>query len=390
MDIPLTGLRVLEWGQDIDAPFCTKIMASLGADVIKIEPLEGDISRRRGPFPNDIPHPERSGLFLVLNTGKRGITLNADNPTGRDLLFQLVKWADVMVENHAASGFDKLGFSRDTLWDVNPSLVLTSITPFGLTGPYKDYLSSDMGLHAISGEMFATGGPPRPPLKRGGETAYYLGGLDAFIATVAACFRRKNTGRGEHLDVSLAEGLAAINRTILGATSTGKRGTQINSAFRPQGIYPTKDGHMGVVRYGEPPTWQDSWEQMMRDYPPTPQVSGEKSDESFLARLREWLMEHTKEEVYHLAQKGGHAFGLVATAPDLLSSPQLKHRHFFQAVENAHAPTLTMAILPALFNGEQQILRRAPMLGEHNETVYCDMLGLTKQDLVLLRQLGVV
>ncbi|MBI4201421.1 MAG: CoA transferase [Chloroflexi bacterium] len=395
MELPFKGVRVLDWGQGIDAPFCAKLLAALGADVIKIEPLEGDSSRRSGPFPQDIPHPERSGLFLFLNTGKQGITLNATSATGQELLLRLVARADVLVENFPPNALQSSGLSRDAFLKANPRLVLTSVTPFGLTGPYKDYLASELGVHALSAELSVAGLPDRPPLKKGGEIAQYLGGLHAFIATVASCYKRQVTGKGEHNDVSLSEGVTSIigmatrHAAYLGKPSPRRAGMGVG----PTGVYPTKDGYMVTMTRGGS-NWQKDFEDMMREggaptEVPTARGDGGDAQEPIQVRFYRWMEQRTKDEMYHLAQKRRQAFGPVVTAPDLLASEQLQQRGYFERVEHPAAGPMTMMGLPFLLNGERSPMGRAPLLGEHNEAVYSGLLGLSRQDLVTLRQVGV-
>ena len=148
----LAGLKVLDLGQGISAPFCAKMFADLGAQVIKVEPTGGDVSRTMGPFPGDVPDREQSGMFLALNTNKLGVTLNLEAESGRDLLRQLAGDADLLVENFAPSYLPGLGLDFPTLHQRNPRLILTSVTPFGQTGPWADYQASNLVISNLSGQ----------------------------------------------------------------------------------------------------------------------------------------------------------------------------------------------------------------------------------------------
>lgn len=393
---PFEGLRVIDLGQEISGPFCAKLLAGLGAEVIKIEPVDGDAARRFGPFPDDLPHPERSGLFLYLNTGKQSITLNLDTATGRDLLLRLVAWADVMIENFPPSVLPALDLGYDVLRQTNPRLVLTSMTPFGQSGPYRDQKASDIGLHAISGEL-ALQGEPHQPLRKGGNMASYLGGLNGFLGTLAALFQRQQTDQGRHVDVSLAEGLTAmIGGPIREQSNLGRpRQRKVGSGLEaPGGMHPTQDGfivamgRMGVDCWPDIAALVGRQDLAARDAAQTEQTAQQQA--ALGDRFSAWLKQHSKHEVYHAAHKRRLPFGYVATAPDLLASPQLAHRRFLEHVQHPEAGSLTLMGLPFLIDGQRRALGRAPLLGEHNETVFCDLLGLSRQDLAVLRRNGVI
>ncbi len=404
---PLEGIRVLDLGQEICGPFCAKMLAALGAQVVKVEPVQGDAARRLGPFPGDAPDPERSGLFLYLNTGKQGVTLDLGTARGREVFLRLAAWADVVVENSGPQVLSSLDLSYEVLRQANPRLILTSITPFGQSGPYRDHRASEIGLHAISGEM-SVAGLPHQPLKKGGEIAQYLGGLNGFLGTMAALFQREETGRGRQVDVSLSEGLTAIiggairEQSYLGQPPKRKEGMPW-----PQGVYPCKNGYMmNMVRGGS--NWRPDYaalvgEPALARKPATPPAStpsastpsastpsdGEAQESDELeVRFIAWLQANTKEHIYHEAQKRRVPFSYVCTAPDILASPQLSHRGFLEQVEHPEAGTLTLPGLPFLLDGERWPLGRAPLLGEHNEAVYCGILGLSKQEALLPGQLG--
>ena len=389
---PLEGIRVLDLGQEICGPFCAKLLAALGARVVKVEPAQGDAARRLGPFPGDMPHPERSGLFLYLNTGKQGVTLDLGTAAGRELFLRLAAWADVAVENSGHQALSSLDLSYEVLRQVNPRLILTSITPFGQSGPYRDYCASEIGLHAISGEM-SVAGLPQQPLKKGGEIAQYLGGLNGFLGTMAALFQREETGRGRQVDVSLSEGLTAIiggpirEQSYLGQPPVRKVGMPW-----PQGVYPCKDGYMmNMVRGGS--NWRPDFAALAgrpalaRE--PATLTDGQAPEQDEMATpYAAWLQANTKEHIYHEAQKLRLPFSYVCTAPDILASPQLAHRGFLEQVEHPDARTLTLAGLPFLLDGERWSLGRAPLLGEHNEAVYGGILGLNKREAHPLGQAG--
>ena len=359
-------------------------MAGFGAQVNKVEPPSGDVSRTLGPFRDDVPNPEASGLFLYLNAGKKGVVVDAGNPSHRRRQRELIDRADVLIDG--PPGLDTAGLGYSELSRTNPGLVVVSITPFGLSGPYRDFAATNLVVHALSGELGLAGSSHLPPLKKGGSLADYHAGCHGFIGAVAALLARDRLG-GQHVDVSHLESLASI----LGATMNGwlydgkvsRRGEEdpwsLGTAARrgeegthwePSGVWKARDGY--VLAYGRPSAdWTGAIREMSEDLPElaspcfaTEEGRGEHAEE--LTRLfGRWVSEHTREEVYRLAQRYGHAYGYVATARDLLESPQLRHRRFFVRVPHPVAGSVTMPGAPFRMSRTPFVSRRAPLLGEH-------------------------
>ena len=213
-DLPLSGFTVLELGEGVSAPYCGKLLADYGADVIKVEPLEGDPARRHGPFPDGpagvgLPHPEKSALFLYLNTNKKGITLDFSTASGARLLRRLVEEVDVLVENQPPGRLEKLGLSYRELARLNPRLLMISVKPFG-EGPYGRWKATNLTSFASGGQMYLAGDPDREPLLNGGYQAEYQAGLNAFAATLAALLGLAVMEIGQHVEVSAMECQACI------------------------------------------------------------------------------------------------------------------------------------------------------------------------------------
>src|SRR5262245_5564612 len=205
-DLPLGDICVLDLSEDVAGPFCTKLLAGLGAEVIKVEPPgTGDVSRRTGPFVHETPHAEQSAAFLYLNTGKKSITLNLQSQTGAFILQRLAQECDILVESFPASYLAQRGSGYAALEHRNPGVIYTSITPFGQTGPYHDYQGSELIAQATGALMHTIGLPDREPLKVGGNAAYYTTGMSAFAATMLALYVRDVAGHGQHVDVSAME-----------------------------------------------------------------------------------------------------------------------------------------------------------------------------------------
>ena len=248
----LEGQRVLDVSENISGPYCTKLLGSFGAEVIKIErPDSGDPSRKVGPFLNDSPHPERSALFLYLNTNKKSITLDLASQTGADLFLKLAAESDVLVENFIPGQMTGWGLGYETLEKINSKLVMASITAFGQTGPYRDFKGGRLVNNALSGYTFLSGDPKREPLTGGGEQPAYQGGLNAYVGVMAALIMRQRTAKGQHIDVSIHECMSTIlqfnvNRYVYSKKIQNRVGNRYMYSH-PITIYPCKDGLVSIA-----------------------------------------------------------------------------------------------------------------------------------------------
>ena len=416
-DQALADLKVVEYADFISGPFCAKLMADLGAEVIKIEePSLGDTARRTGPFPNDIPHPERSGLFLYLNANKRSIALNPQTTTGASIFKELVKTADILIENMPPSTMEKLGLDYQSLRQINPGLIMTSVTPFGQFGSYSHYLANDLICCQMSGLAYHTPGggvdSPEgdPPLKPGGRQSDYIAGSTAAAATMFAVIARQSLGVGQHLDVSQQESIACFLRHQVpfytydpeGAyqRAFGSRARIRRGAF---GYLPCKDGYV-INGSREEYQWRpliglaagDKWEQDERF---KGALEGEfdlatfmlEWGESVRSVLVEWTMKHTTEEVTAAAQSKGIPIVPCNMTEDLFESPQLAEREFFVEIDHPETGKLSYPGAPyQLSETPWRVDRPAPLLGQHNEEILCGRLGYSKEDLVRLRESGVI
>ena len=202
---PLSDFRVLDLTHGIAGPYCTKLLADFGADVIKIErPGAGDFARSLGPFPGDVPHPEKSGLFLHLNTDKRSVVLDLKTPQGVQVVKDLVREADLVVESFSPGVMERLGLSYEVLSTINPNLIMTHISNFGQTGPYRDYLASELTHSAMGTAMHRRGLPDRYPLMLTSNHVQYQAGNVAAMATLFAWYTREHRDReGQEVDISI-------------------------------------------------------------------------------------------------------------------------------------------------------------------------------------------
>ncbi len=412
----LGDLRIIEYGDFISGPFCAKLLADLGADVIKIEePLCGDSARRTGPFFNDVPDSEGSGLFLYLNTNKRGITLNLGTSTGVKVFRELVRNADVLIENTAPQTMTNLGLDYGSLSQSNPRLVMTSVTPFGQVGPYSQYKANDLICCNMTGLAYHTpaGGvenpAEQPPLKPGGRQSDFITGSTAAAATLFAVIARDSLGAGQQVDVSHQESVAAFLRSNVPAYTYDSQGAGVRlpggrqgSRIRGIGYLPCRDGHI-VNGCREEYQWRallelaagEEWEQDAR-------LQGLFSEQfelfAFLDKwetirpvVLEWTMEHTKEEIASLAQSKGIPIVPANSAEDIFNSRQFAERGFLVDIDHPHAGRLRYPGAPYKLSGTPWQARRcAPLLGQHNEEVLCGDLGYSEQDLTAMRAAGVI
>ena len=203
----LNDLRVLDLA-DEKGLYCAKIFADMGADVIKVEKPGGDSTRDIPPFYQDIPHRERSLYFWQYNNDKKSITLNLEVTEGQQIFKTLVKTADIIIETYPPGYLDSLNLGYEALKKINPALIITSITPFGQTGPYKDYKASDIVGVAMGGLMSTCGYPDGPPIMPYGGQGYHIVANHAAIATLIALYHKDATGSGQHIDVSMQTAIA--------------------------------------------------------------------------------------------------------------------------------------------------------------------------------------
>lgn len=395
---PLAELVVLDLTEGAGGPFCTKLLADCGALVVKVErPGRGDPARREGPFPHGLPHPEKSALFLYLNTNKRGVTLDYRCATGRRLLLALAERADCLVESAAPGALEEAGLSREEFWRANPRLLITSVSAFGRSGPWAGWRATNLTAFAAGGQMSVTGDPDREPLVNAGHQAEYQAGLSAFAATLAGLWGVAVMEIGQHVDVGAMQGMAAALEAYLPDCAylkrdalTKRRGNLVSAVL---GVYPCADGYIGVHA-------------MPRNFPALAQAIDMPwlaEDERFrdsrarlvhndelAAHIYAWAAECTRSEVYRRAGECRAPVAPVNTIADVLASPHLRARGYFREVDHPAAGCLTYPGAPFRMGATPLVGGRAPLLGEHNEEVYGELLGLTRRDLVRLRSAGVI
>jgi crotonobetainyl-CoA:carnitine CoA-transferase CaiB-like acyl-CoA transferase len=399
----LEGITVVEIGEMVSAPYCAKLFADYGADVIKVEPPgSGDAARSWGPFPGDEPHLEKSGLFHFLNTNKRSVTLDLSRPEGRDLLLRMLERADVLIDNHAPQRVRELGLDYPSLEKLNPNLVVIAITPFGQTGPYSEWAGCDLNAYHLSGASHRyCGRPGETPLEHGTFAADFFGAVSAAAWGLAAVYGRERVGGGQLVDASCAEAIAA---TFVGGQNIGgyaqdgvfDRRTGVGMPLgAPATIVPCKDGHVWMLAL-EPGQWNGlaqvmgnpDWMQleMFQDM-----FTRAQNADAIYPLVEEWTTEHGKFEIMEKCQAAGCPITAVFTVEEAAAHAHLKERDYF--VELDH-PVLgrfrdlgAPFKLPASPGGPT---RAAPLLGEHVAEVFESMLGLGSDEIERLRGDGLV
>ena len=391
---PYEGVRVIELAEGIAGPYAGRWLAALGADVIKVERTTGDPSRAFGPWPGDLPDDETSGLFLYLNGDKRSITLNLDTSDGREILHELARSAEIVIESFEPGYLAERGLGYDVLSADNPPLVMISITPFGQTGPNANLPATELTLYAASGQLWLTGHPERPPLKNGGAQPSYQAGLNALAAIAAAYFGAVTHEQGSYIDLSVQETYAGMAEAFHTRASqlgieTQRSGNNLNALW---GLYQTADGFGGICA-------------LPRNYPGFARAVGlpELQDARFaapaqrllhndelMAILHGWFIDQSQEGLLELGIEHRVPFGFVASMEDLSSSEHLHDRQFFAERDDALAGRLTYPGRLWLSSGHDWQMGRAPRLGEHNLAVIHGELGYEREDLVRLRELDAI
>ena len=403
---------------------CGKLLGDLGADVVKIEKPGGDPARSIGPFYHGIPDPEKSLYWWAFNVNKRGITLNIETTDGQEIFKKLVKGVDFVIESFDPGYMERLGLGYPVLSQINPGVILTSITGFGQTGPYKDYKASDVTLWSLSGEGYVTGDPDRAPLMPSFPIAYLFAATSGAVGAMVALCHRAVTGEGQHVDapayLSLGwasgaevQGLWSVDKTIVkrsGGTwlraQTGTSGTDVKYISLPL-IYQCKDGNvrfMPFVEEGMLPSTMGLTKWVIEEDVASEtlkkvewrtwnwQTVSQETVDEIMQSFTRFFMKHTKAELWEGAQKRGIQLYPLLTSSDMLEFEQLHIRDYWEEVEH---PELNATITyPGAFvkmtEEPCRIRRRAPLIGEHNEEIYVKELGVSPEELQVLKQARVI
>jgi crotonobetainyl-CoA:carnitine CoA-transferase CaiB-like acyl-CoA transferase len=400
---PLAGVRVLDFSQRIAGPYCGKLLAQLGADVVKAEPPgRGDPSRTYGPFPNDIPHAEKSAQFLHLNLSKRGVTLDLSTVLGQRIALNLLEESHIVIESFKPGAMERLGLGPEMLRTRFPRLIVTSISNFGQGGPYRDWLSSEAITYAMGGPMQTTGLPEYEPVKLGATAIQHSAGLVAALATLTSWLGSLRSAHGDHLDVSLFETQAGTidRRTpqLVAHQHTGASFTRRPAgSMVAAGARPCKDGY--VIMAVPDPSFERFKDlvggQRALDDPRFASTDDKmkpgRADEFDIDYLLPWLLERTMDEACSQAQALRVACTPVYSAKDLLTAPLFRERALWQAVTHPRAGTFEHPRAAFRFGDNPPLeLTPSPTLGQHNRDIYTGELGMADVELARLRRLGVI
>ena len=391
---PLAGITVLDLGQIYNGPYCGYLLAMAGARVVKVEPPGGE--RMRGTGDTLVSYP-----FMMLNGNKESVTLNLKSDAGRDLLRNLARHADVLLENFAPGTLDRHGVGADALTAINPRLIFAAGTGFGRTGPHRDYRAMDITVQAMTGVMAITGRDGEPPLKAGPAMCDILGGVHLYAAITTALVRRERTGRGAVLDVAMQDAVFPSLTSALGAwyVAGGESRRTGNhhhaSAVAPYSVYTASDGHVAIICVRER-HWLALLDAMgkpeLADDPRfTDRATRARNMAATDAVVEAWTSTHSKADVFQVCQQHQVPCAPVRSLADVLNDPHLLERGALAKVAQEHYGEVTLPSTPLRFLDVDPPAVSLPRnAGADNESVYGELLGLSADDVVSLQDVGAI
>jgi CoA:oxalate CoA-transferase len=391
--LPLTGVRVVDFTRVLAGPFCTALLGDLGADIIKVEPPQGDDYRAVGPMKN-----EESAMFTVMNRNKKSIVVDLKKPEGVALARQLAEHADIVVENFRPGVADKLGIGYGAIREINPRVVYLSISGFGQSGPAANRPAYDIVIQAMSGLMSATGSPEGPPTLVGEAVSDVLSGLFASWGAMVALYSRERTGQGTYVDVSMFDSTLAFTATSVSRfLFTGKEPVRVGNRHplsAPFGVFAAQDGHYVVAVLNNKLFHQFA---SVIGYPQIAADSRFVTDElraanetALRAYIETWSASLSVEEVTRILEQAAIPVAPIWSVKQALGSEQCVSRGFLSEVDDPVLPGLRLPSQPIKFSSfDQNKVTRAPRLGEHTDETLRDLLGLAESKIAELRALGV-
>lgn len=408
----LNGFRALDL-TDRTGFFCGKILAQFGVDVIKVETPSGDPARNLAPFYHDVQNPEKSLYWFAYNDGKRGITLDIETKEGRLIFKKLVATSDFVVESFPVGYMENLGLGYKSMSEINPGLIMASITPFGQTGPYKTYKATDLVAMALGGIMIQTGESEGPPCRLHPDHTYCLAGAGAAMASILAWYHRERTGDGQYIDVSMYESVLRENYREIPVSWEFERtnvkrngGNMFRAKVFTRCIWPCKDGHITWTIFGGKVGATDN--KALAQWMEEEGVLGNLKDINWdefdldsitqdeISRIEDHILKltkrHTKRELEDGAIERGIRISAVNDVRDLCESRQLKFRDFWSDLEHPEIPDVIRYPGQLFLSNEVKIGpgRRAPLIGENNEEIYEAELGYDQETLQRLKREGVI
>jgi CoA:oxalate CoA-transferase len=399
----LEGIRILDLTRIYAGPYCSMLFADMGAEVIKIEPPEGELIRDNPPMVEQGkggPHDRsRSGYFLTLNRNKYGITLNLKHPRALKIFKDLVKISDIVIENYAPGVMKRLGIDYPVLKEINPKIILCSISGFGQTGPYSERMAFDVISQAMSGLMAITGHPGNPPTRVGTSLGDVNAAVHAAFAVMTALWHREKTGKGQQVDVSMLETMVAILEGGIVRWTIGKELLipigSMNPHEAPMAAFRCQDGYIIIATVGD-----EHWQRFCRAV----HRPDWAADPSLQTKAQRWAKKHvlqeeiekittryTVKEVGEMMDKERVANSPILNIQQVVDDPHLKERGYFVDIEH---PVIGKAKIPGIpFKMSETpgaVERPSPLVGEHNELILRKYLKMNKEELKKLREEGAI
>lgn len=392
--LPLSGIKVLDLTRVLAGPYCSMILADMGADVVKIErPNKGDDSREYGPFVNG-----ESAYFMSINRNKKSITLNLKSPEGREIFKKLVKHFDVVLENFRPGVMEKLGLGYDVLKKINPKIIYATCSGFGHSGPYKERPAYDAIIQAMGGLMSITGFPGGKPTRVGASIADIATGMFCAIGVLAALIKRNATGEGEMVDVAMLDSIVALlENAIARYEVTGEipkpLGNRHPSIF-PFESFEAKDGDI-MIAAGNDELWAKLCRAIGReDLAEDPrfktnQLRGENYDD-MKQILDEAIKTKTVEEWVEILDEVGVPCSPINTVDKVVNHPQVLARDMIVEVSHKIAGKVKLPGCPIKFASGNPRFAPAPILGEHTEEILKELLNMKDEEIARLKESGVI
>ncbi len=400
---PLEGVRVIDLTRIYAGPYCSMLLGDMGAEVIKVEPPEGELIRDNPPMVEkgkDGPHDRsRSAYFLTLNRNKYGITLNLKHPKALRIFKDLVKIGDVVLENYAPGVMKRLGIDYPVLREINPRLVRCSISGFGQTGPYSERMAFDVISQAMCGLMSITGQPDNPPTRVGTSLGDVSAAVHAAFAIMIGLWHREKTGRGQYIDVSMLETMVAILEGAIVRWTVGKELLtpigSMNPHEAPMAAFRCQDGYIIIATVGD-----EHWQRFCRAV----NRPDWASDPGYATKAQRWqkkyvlqeeiekiTMRHTVKEIGEMMDKERVANSPILNIQQVVEDPHLNERGYFVEVEHPVIGKAKIPGIPLKFSETPGgVERPSPLVGEHNEFILGRLLGISPRELEKLKKEGAV
>ncbi len=394
---PLDGITVIDLTQIYQGPYATFLMAKAGANVIKIEPINGEPSRIRAKVSGSASLP-----MAMLNTNKRGVTLNLKTAGGRELFKEMIKRADIVIENFAPGVMDRLGVGWSVLHEINPRLIYGTGTGYGLSGPDRDNLAMDVTIQASSGMMSVTGMPDGPPMRAGASIVDFLSGVHLYAGIMTALYERTQTGEGRLVEVAMQDTAYPTLASNLGFTYRGsgalppRVGNRHGGlALAPYNVYEASDGHIAVVCVTEP-HWHKMLAAMGReDLKDDSRFSTNKARVENLSQtdevVQQWASSRTRDELVALSKQHGFPAAPVRNLIEVMNDPHMHARGMLEWFEDEDLGRIVLPGSPLMIHGADRVATvSSPKLGQHNQEIYGQWLGMSDAAIEALKKEGTI